>query len=179
MRKKLSLSQIGLYNPQRISDSDVEDLFVVRTKLFDFLIDKLKKEKSNSIPQHYLIIAQRGMGKTTMLKRIEVELRKTDFNHLFIPLLFPEEQYNLKNLAEFWLNSLDALADTLEVEKNHEEVLKIDIKVKELEKIKNNEELANEAFKFLKSFTLSIARRPILLIDNMNLIFDRLEKSEQ
>jgi len=179
MRKKLSLSQIGLYNPQRISDSDVEDLFVVRTKLFDFLIDKLKKEKSNSIPQHYLIIAQRGMGKTTMLKRIEVELRKTDFNHLFIPLLFPEEQYNLKNLAEFWLNSLDALADTLEVEKNHEEVLKIDIKVKELEKIKNNEELANEAFKFLKSFTLSLARRPILLIDNMNLIFDRLEKSEQ
>jgi len=179
MKKKLSLSQIGLYNPQRISDSDVEDLFVVRTKLFDFLIDKLKKEKANSIPQHYLIIAQRGMGKTTMLKRIEVELRKADYNQQYIPLLFPEEQYNLKNLAEFWLNSLDALADTLEVEKLHQEVLKIDIKVKELEKIKNNEELAGEAFKFLKSFTSSLARRPILLIDNMNLIFDRLEKSEQ
>ena len=179
MKKKMSLSQIGLYNPQRISDSDVEDLFVVRTKLFNFLIDKLKKEKTDSIPQHYLIIAQRGMGKTTMLKRIEVELRKPDLSQLFIPLLFPEEQYNMKNLAEFWLNSLDALADTLEVEKQHEEVTKIDIKVKELGKINNNEELANEAYKFLKSICVSMKRRPVLLIDNMNLIFDRLEKVEQ
>lgn len=179
MKKRILLSQIGLYNPQRISDSDVENLFVVRTKLFSFLIDKLKKEKTDSIPQHYLIIAQRGMGKTTMLKRIEVELRKSDFNQLFIPLLFPEEQYNMKNLAEFWLNSLDALADTLEVEKQHEEAVKIDIKVKELEKVNNNEELANEAYKFLKSICYSLNRRPVLLIDNMNLIFDRLEKAEQ
>lgn len=179
MKKKMSLGQIGLYNPQRISDSDVEDLFVVRTKLFSFLIDKLKKEKTDSIPQHYLVIAQRGMGKTTMLKRIEVELRKPDLSQLFIPLLFPEEQYNMKNLAEFWLNSLDALADTLEVEKQHEEVAKIDIKVKELGKINNNEELANEAYKFLKSICVSMKRRPVLLIDNMNLIFDRLEKVEQ
>ncbi len=179
MEKKLSLSQIGLYNPQRTSDSDVEALFVARTKLFNFLIEKLKKESVNSIPQHYLIIAQRGMGKTTLLKRIEVELRKNDFNQFFIPLLLPEEQYNLKNIAEFWLNVLDALADTLEIEKRHDDAVKIDIKIKDLQQIKNDEELANEAYKFLKSFCLSLNRRPVLLIDNMNLIFNRLEKSQQ
>lgn len=175
----LTLSQIGLYNPQRLSDEAVQDLFVVRKKLFEFLMQKIKTEQPNSIPQHYLIIAQRGMGKTTLLKRVEVELRKAENKTQFIPLLFPEEQYNLKNLAEFWLNSLDALADTLEFEKETEAVKLVDNKVRELEKIKNDEELAKEAFQFLKTFTQKVGRRPVLLIDNMSFIFDRLEKSEQ
>ena len=176
---KITLSQIGLYNPQRLSDEAAEKLFVVRTKFFQFIIDKLKKEKPNGIPQHYLIIAQRGMGKTTLLKRIEVELRKTEYKEAFIPLLFPEEQYNLKNLAQFWLNSLDALADTLEVEKNIQQVKIIDEKVKGLGLIKNQEDRSKEAFQFLKTICLSINRRPILLIDNMSFIFDRLDKEEQ
>ncbi|MCX6252700.1 MAG: hypothetical protein NTX61_18350 [Bacteroidetes bacterium] len=177
--KKITLSQIGLYNPQRLSDEAVEKLFVVRTKFFQFLMEKLNKEKPNSIPQHYLVIAQRGMGKTMLLKRIEVELRKKDYHSKFIPLLFPEEQYNLKNLAEFWLNSLDALADTLESEKKTLEVKQIDAKVKELESIKSDEDLAKEAFQFLKSFTQSLNRRPVMLIDNMSIIFDRMTKEEQ
>lgn len=176
---KITLSQIGLYNPQRLSDEAAEKLFVVRTKFFQFIIDKLKKEKPNGIPQHYLIIAQRGMGKTTLLKRIEVELRKTEYKEAFIPLLFPEEQYNLKNLAQFWFNSLDALADTLEVEKNTQEVKIIDEKVKELGLIKNQEDRSKEAFQFLKTICKSLNRRPILLIDNMSFIFDRLDKEEQ
>ena len=36
--KQLSLSQLGLYNPQRLSDEIVEDLFVVRKKYFQLFI---------------------------------------------------------------------------------------------------------------------------------------------
>lgn len=112
-----------------------------------------------------------------MLKRIEVELRKE--NSKFIPLLFPEEQYNLNNLSEFWLNSLDALADVLELIKMKEEVRSIDLKVKELGSIKDDEELARQAFQFLIEMSKKIKKRPVLLIDNMSFIFDRLDKSEQ
>jgi tetratricopeptide (TPR) repeat protein len=117
------------------------------------------------------------MGKSTLLKRIEVELRKNDSK--FIPLLFPEEQYNLNNLSEFWLNSLDALADVLELIKMKEEVKLIDSKVKELEKIKNEDDLAKQAFQFLIEMSKKINKRPVLLIDNMSFIFDRLDKNEQ
>jgi Cdc6-like AAA superfamily ATPase len=175
--KHISLSQLGLYNPQRLDDETVESLFVVRQKYFQLLMDKINKEKPNSIPQHYLFIGQRGMGKSTLLKRIEVELRKDDSK--FIPLLFPEEQYNLNNLSEFWLNSLDALADVLELVKMEEEVKLIDSKVKELGKIKNEDDLAKQAFQFLKEMATKINKRPVLLIDNMSFIFDRLDKSEQ
>jgi tetratricopeptide (TPR) repeat protein len=176
---KLSLSQIGLYNPQRLNDETIEQIFIVRTGIFKQLMEKLQKEKPKGIPQHYLIIGQRGMGKTTLLKRIEVELRKKEFSEGFIPLLLPEEQYNLKNLAEFWLNSLDALADTLEFEKNSAEVQQVDAKVKELQQIQDKSKLAKDAFQFLKSFCLTLNRRPVLLIDNMSLIFDRMGKDEQ
>jgi hypothetical protein len=176
---KLSLSQIGLYNPQRLNDETIEQIFIVRTGIFKQLMEKLQKEKPKGIPQHYLIIGQRGMGKTTLLKRIEVELRKKEFSERFIPLLLPEEQYNLKNLAEFWLNSLDALADTLEFEKQSVEVPQVDAKVKELQQIPDKSKLAKEAFQFLKSFCLALNRRPVLLIDNMSLIFDRMGKDEQ
>lgn len=175
--KQLSLSQLGLYNPQRLSDEIVEDLFVVRKKYFQLLMDKINKEKENSIPQHYLFIGQRGMGKSTLLKRIEVELRKKDSK--FIPLLFPEEQYNLSNLSEFWLNSLDAMADALELIKNKEDVKLIDAKVKELQKIKDDDDLAKQAFQFLIQMSKKINKRPVLLIDNMSFIFDRLNKNEQ
>ena len=175
--KHISLSQLGLYNPQRLDDDTVQNLFVVRQKYFQLLMDKINKEKPNSIPQHYLFIGQRGMGKSTLLKRIEVELRKDDSK--FIPLLFPEEQYNLNNLSEFWLNSLDALADVLELIKMKDEVRLIDSKVKELGSIKDDEELARQAFQFLIEMSKKINKRPVLLIDNMSFIFDRLDKSEQ
>ena len=178
-KSHLSLSQIGLYNPQRASDEVMLKLFIVRKSFFEFIMDKIKKESENSIPQHYLIIAQRGMGKSTLLKRIEVELRINPDYKGFIPLLFPEEQYNLLDLAEFWLNCLDAIADTLQTEKEKDWVNKIDHKVKELDAIRNKEELAKSAHTFFMEICKEIKRRPVLLVDNLNLIFDRLSKSDQ
>ncbi|MFV8341015.1 tetratricopeptide repeat protein [Flavobacterium sp. XS2P39] len=175
--KHISLSQLGLYNPQRLDDETVESLFVVRQKYFQLLMDKINKEKSDSIPQHYLFIGQRGMGKSTLLKRLEVELRKE--NSKFIPLLFPEEQYNLNKLSQFWLNSLDAMADVLELLKRKEEVQLIDSKVKQLENIKDDEDLAKQAFHFLIEMSKKSNKRPVLLIDNMSFVFDRLDKNEQ
>ena len=175
----VSLNQLGIYNPQRLSDDVVEKIFIARQKLFDFVFKKIVSEKTNSIPQHYIIIGQRGMGKSTLLKRTEVELRKKEYNNLFVPVLYPEEQYNLKDLAEFWLNTIDALADTLELEKHTDIVKRIDEKVVELAKLKQREELCKNAYDFFKEVTQELHRRPVLLIDNMNLLFDRMEEADQ
>lgn len=179
MQKYLSLSQIGLYNPQRLNDKLIEQLFIVRHKVFNFLIDKIQEEKKGSIPQHHLIIATRGMGKSTLLKRIEVELRKPENYKEYIPLLFPEEQYNLTNLAELWLNSLDALADTLQIEGKKDMAQAIDAKIKDFIIIKDAEKLSKLAYGYFMQMTEAIEKRPVLLVDNLNIIFDRLEKSEQ
>ena len=175
METTISLNQIGLYNPQRQSAEVTEKLFVVRQKQFELLLDKIVKEKKNSIPQHYLIVGQRGMGKTTILKRMEVELHKEQYKQQFVPLLFREEQYNVKDLAEFWLNSLDALADSLESENASTEILTtIDRKTKELSQ-KNAKTISEEAYQFLMATCRDLHRRPVLLIDNIGLVFSRLD----
>ena len=179
MEESITLSQIGLYNPQRVSDSVSEALFVVRKKQLKILLDSICHEKSNSIPQHHLVIAQRGMGKTTLLKRIEVELRKEEWNKMFIPLLLPEEQYNVKNLAEFWLNCIDVLADVMDREKNTMQAKAIDERVLRLMEIRDSATLSLEAYEYLTEISAELGRRPVLLIDNLNLIFDRLHIDEQ
>jgi tetratricopeptide (TPR) repeat protein len=180
LNKTINLSQTGLlYNPQLQSDETVEKLFVVRRKQFELLLNKLLQEKENSIPQHHLFIGQRGMGKTTLLKRMEVELHKKQYRQKFIPLLYREEQYNIKDLAEFWLNTLDALADSLQSEEYPtEKVADIDKTIEKLSK-KSPKIISEEAHTYLMDICSDLQRRPVLLIDNIDLIFSRLDNYKE
>jgi len=178
--ESINLSQTGLlYNPQLQNADTVEKLFVVRQKQFELLLNKVVQEKENSIPQHHLIIGQRGMGKTTLLKRMEVELHKEQYRQQFIPLLYREEQYNVKDLAEFWLNTLDALADSLQAEKYPVQmVADIDKTIRELSR-KSPKIISEEAYKYLMGICCNLHRRPVLLIDNIGLIFGRLDNNNK
>jgi tetratricopeptide (TPR) repeat protein len=180
LNESINLSQTGLlYNPQLQDDKTVEKLFVVRQKQFELLLNKILQEKEGSIPQHYLIIGQRGMGKTMLLKRMEVELHKEQYRQRFIPLLYREEQYNVKDLAEFWLNTLDALADSLQAEKySTQMVADIDKTIMELSK-KPPKIISEEAYKYLMDICCDLHRRPVLLIDNIGLIFGRLDNDKK
>ena len=178
--EKINLSQTGLlYNPQLQNADTVEKLFVVRGKQFELLLNQVVQEKENSIPQHHLIIGQRGMGKTTLLKRMEVELHKEQYRRRFIPLLYREEQYNVKDLAEFWLNTLDALADSLQAERYSTQMVdNIDKKIRELSR-KPPKIISEETYKYLIDICCDLHRRPVLLIDNIGLIFGRLDSGKK
>lgn len=174
----LNLSQVSLYNTQRVTDEQSRLLFCVRTNLFDQIIDSIRSSRSDAPPQHHLILGQRGMGKTTLLKRLEVELRSTPLQCAFIPLLFPEEQYNLDSLNTFWLNCLDTLADVLEKEGREEDVQEIDHEVEHLSTL-TPEDGSNRAYSFFRHIVFNLQRRPVLLIDNINFVLNRLSEEDQ
>lgn len=174
----LNLSQISLYNTQRVSDEQSRMLFVARTHLFQLIIESIRTTRKDAPPQHHLILGQRGMGKTTLLKRIEVELRSSPLHNSFIPLLFPEEQYNLDSLDTFWLNCLDSLADVLEKEEKLEDVAEIDREVARLSALPA-EERTKRIYPFFRHFVFTLQRRPVLLIDNINFVLQRLSREEQ
>jgi tetratricopeptide (TPR) repeat protein/RNA-binding protein YhbY len=179
MSDLFKITQLAVYNPQRLDDNTFNALFVVRTKLFDYLIDQIKEESTKSIPQHHLIIGARGMGKSMLLKRLEVELKSHELIKTFIPILYTEEQYNITSLNDLWLNSLDKLADVMDCVGNDKLVREIDSKVDVLQNVKNVEGHEDEAYKFFTKITSELGKRPVLLIDNINFLFKRLDKSAQ
>ena len=64
-----------LYNPLRQDSEELKQLFVARRPLFERLYSDIVSHLPDFVPQHELIIGQRGMGKTTLLARLALELR--------------------------------------------------------------------------------------------------------
>lgn len=178
MNNVLSLSQISLYNTQGVTDEQARLLFVARHNLFELIINSIRGTRRDAPPQHHLIVGQRGMGKTTLLKRLEIELRSEPLCKDYIPLLFPEEQYNLDSLDTFWLNCLDAVADVLEKEGKDNDVAEIDKEVERLSSL-SIEARAHKIYPYFRHVVFNLGRRPVLLIDNINFVLGRLSREEQ
>lgn len=169
-----ALKRPALYNPALWSRDEVRTYYVARPKLLARFIDDFRREKPGTRPQHRLILGQRGMGKSTLLRRLAIAV--DDDNELaaaWIPLVFPEEQYNVGSLADFWLNCLDALGDYLESHGRTAEMNAIDAEVERLDR-KDGE----GALQTLLRIVEKLERRLILLVDNIDLILDRLKDKD-
>ncbi|MCY3874826.1 MAG: AAA family ATPase [Rhodobacteraceae bacterium] len=113
---------IRKFNPGTFqSDEDVTDQFVVRNHELRTVLDVLRGNLEPPSCQHVLIVAPRGRGKTMFLARVAAELRKNDeFSQHFLPVQFMEENQEVFNLADFWLEALFHLSRQCEA---HEPVL--------------------------------------------------------
>src|SRR5690606_39177763 len=131
------------------------------------------------VPQHHLIIGQRGMGKTTLLRRLRYAIEDDpELDARWLPLVFPEEQYNVASLSDFWLNCVDALADSLESRGQRESLAAIDEQVAEIAGITHESSRRARALGLLMSLSDRIGRRLVLLVDNLDLVFSRFEDDD-
>lgn len=167
------------YNPQLLSEEELKGIFVGRDLELKELVAALEKADPDAAPQHVLLTGPRGMGKTTLLYRLALEVRNTPaLLGRWLPLTFPEEQYKVSTLGEFWLNVLDALADCLaRLGKLAPEQAQVDCIVQRLAvlPLAEREEQALEA---IKGF---IARQKVgllLLIDGSDRLFSNLESAD-
>jgi tetratricopeptide (TPR) repeat protein len=182
---KLSVSQLTLYNPSRLKDAEINAAFVVRKALFERVLGDIAAEKPNSRAQHHLIVGQRGMGKSMLLARLASELRiNPELSKHFVPLVFAEEQYAVDRLSKFWLNCLDALADAAERAGETAVSQHIDAVVRTLEPQlggtgEKDEALARAALDAFLQATESVGKRPVLLVDNLQMVFDRIANVQQ
>jgi tetratricopeptide (TPR) repeat protein/DNA-binding MarR family transcriptional regulator len=181
----LSIHQLSLYNTGRMLPEQVIAAFAARRLQFDRIIADLTAEKPKSRAQHHLVVGQRGMGKTILLARIAAELQ-TDpgLAARFIPLVFAEEQYAVDRLSKFWLNCLDSLADARERMRDSEGVDEIDATVARLTvvgrgAVKNDQPFADEVYEAFARIAKANGQRPVLLVDNLQLVFERLNQGQQ
>lgn len=167
------------YNPDWLSDDALLANFVARQHDFSFLRDELSHAPVEGNVQHYLLVGVRGAGKTTLLKRLAVAIRRdTDLNASLIALSFPEEMYQVKNLADFWWAACDALADELDFLKREGEAdgLMAAIATARRNDDRNNP-VSDVAFKLLQQTCARLKLRPVMLVDNLDMVFQRIDKN--
>ncbi len=107
---------IRKFNPGTFqSDEEVTEQFVVRNNELRTVLDVLRGNIEPPSCQHALIVAPRGQGKTMLLARVAAELRINDaFSRHFLPVRFMEENLEVFNLADFWLETLFHLSREIE-----------------------------------------------------------------
>ena len=170
------------YNPDWLSDEALVAGFVARQDEFTFLRDELARIPLSGSAQHYLLVGVRGAGKTTLLKRLAVAIRQEAelANHL-IALSFPEELYQIKDLADFWWACCEALADELDrlhkTSQADQILAQVEQSKKALHASKNQGERTESGFALLQSTCAALKLRPVLLVDNLDMVFQRIDKS--
>ena len=182
MSSKIGATGHHHYNPDWLSDEALVAGFVARQDEFTFLRDELARIPLTGSAQHYLLVGVRGAGKTTLLKRLAVAIRQEAelANHL-IALSFPEELYQIKDLADFWWACCEALADELDRLHKTSQADQILAQVEESKKAlhanKNLGERTESGFDLLQSTCAALKLRPVLLVDNLDMVFQRIDKS--
>lgn len=100
-----------LYNPANKTKKQLIEEFVIRTKVFESIMKDLRSSNTAYPGQHYLLIGQRGSGKTTLMQRIKYAIEDDEELDYLIPLSLGEEQYGIIELANLWERIAEILDD--------------------------------------------------------------------
>ena len=160
---------LPLHNQTALSDDDFVASFVARHELLETLLRRLRAESIDD-SRHYVLIGPRGMGKTSLLRRVAIAVnREPDLAARYVPLSFREEQYNVLSLGDFWRNCGEALAEWAEATGQADLANRLDADL--LTGAWQDDEASAGRFNAELS---SLQRRAVLLVDNIDLILDAL-----
>lgn len=163
---------VAIYDPRHLNEDAFIASFVAREDTLNFLVEQLRLAPKFEEPTHRLIVGQRGMGKTSLLRRLAIAVsRSPELAEQYIPLTFREEQYNVRDVEKFWVNCVEALAEWLEQNGQSGQANEIDRRLQ----CDMHSGLACEYF---ASLTGKLARRPLLLVDNLDLILDAIPSDQ-
>ncbi|NTV46994.1 MAG: ATP-binding protein, partial [Chlorobiales bacterium] len=151
------------YNPAFLSDEELVRSFVVREADLQLIVDALRDNTGES-NQHVLVIAPRGMGKTTLLLRVAAEVRRDNaLQTQWYPLVFAEESYEVTTPGEFWLEALFHLAHQTQDERWARSY-------EELRKETDEMRLRQRALAQLMDFADGQGKRILLVVENLNML---------
>jgi tetratricopeptide (TPR) repeat protein len=172
------------FNPRSQKESDFLLNFVARTTTLSFFLQQLRLTAPNQAARHLLVVAPRGYGKTSLLRRISIAVRtEAEFNAQFIALTFREEQHNVISLDVFWRNCLVALLEAREdegaspAENASLEALCKQHAVRHL--LKRDEQDGEPAWQAFHAHCQHLGRRAVLLIDNLDSLLAGLTDQHQ
>lgn len=162
MPDNLYHSNFNFYQNANADASEIKDNFLVRQIEYRIIIENIQRNYGKTSTQHYLLVGRRGSGKSTLLKRLQVEI-ETDskLRQLYLVINPAEEQANMYRLY-------DLLEEIIrELEYNN-------IEVGEYEFHEDAHAFTRQLFSMIHAAVERSGKKLILLLDNMDRIFDNV-----
>ncbi|MDD5160918.1 MAG: NACHT domain-containing protein [Sulfuricurvum sp.] len=160
------------YTPDEMEEREFLSRFVVRTDIFNEIFEDIKSANHTVPQQHYIIIGQRGQGKTTLLRKVLLEVKNSpDLSERIVPVKFSEEQYQIRSLSRLWeevadyLQSIypDSFPDILDKMEGHFE----------------DDDYELKSFSLFENTVIQSEKKLLLLIDNIDELIGKLSIKEQ
>jgi tetratricopeptide (TPR) repeat protein len=156
------------YNPDLMPEEEIRKTFVARQGLVDEIVSLIERQPDGAGVQHVVIIAPRGMGKTTVLLMIRLTMKDRGLAKRWQAVKFPEESYGIYDLADFWIEALNLLAaDTADEElRKRAESLKTEYP--------DSDDLQEAALAVIKDWRRKHKKRLVLMVDNLDMILEQI-----
>jgi tetratricopeptide (TPR) repeat protein len=156
------------YNPERMSETEIKETFVAHAWLVDEIMSTLAQQSKGAGVQHAIIVAPRGMGKTTVLLMLRFAVLNSEVAQHWQPVLFPEESYEVYDLADFWLAVLGHIADETAGASLDDEVSTLQATHQ------TTSELEEAALARIKDWREENSKQLLLLVDNFDIILQQI-----
>jgi Cdc6-like AAA superfamily ATPase len=153
------------YTPTEMSDQELEATFAAREHTVNLLVKALRQQIDKGTLSSYVITGPRGAGKSTIIQMVNLRIRQdAELSAAWIPVRFPEEQFDILSLRDLLAAVLRILAkqgyapaqtwlDRVEAEPNEEQ----------------SEQLAITG---LRQTARQTGKRFILFIENLDQLLD-------
>ena len=155
------IDQLNLYQSANSDFNSIKNNFIVREAEFEIITNSLSDKKTNDPVQQELILGRRGSGKSTLMKRIEIEIiENKKLNKKYIAINLAEEQAGIYRLFDLWEQVIEEL--------KHQ--LKIEVFIKDYYGFNNNQDYTRYLYQLIHELCAKHKKRIVLLLDN----FDRI-----
>lgn len=154
------------YNPGFLEPAELIEQFVVRTFELDALDAIVRGNATASINQHVLIIGPRGSGKSMLACRVDARIGEdAALRAAWRVIRLGEELPTASSPGELWLDALQRLVDETD-----DPVLRED--VQSLRREPDDTRLEARAFSRLMDFADAARRKLMLVVENLDALFD-------
>ena len=161
------------YNPGFLTDDELVAGFCIRNSEYESIVETLRENTGNS-NQHLMVIGPRGSGKTSLLLRVAVEVRRNgELSSGLFPITFAEESYEVGTCGEFWLECLDRLARQ---STQAESATNLRSSWEDLRAVQDDRILAERCLGALLDFSDHIGKRLVLLVENLNMMLGDMDR---